>query len=351
MNFQPDFQKEHNETPELRAIPIPEAGEEVREKFEKKEWRDIPITESVTRDPKPLEVIPNRFNPGKAMAWPAYYKTVMEENENDGKARGFGELAQAIEGKIQTSPLVKVRAEIKTKLDEAQEILDQNPDTSNFQLVAVDGYRRIDVQRELFNTYYGYVSKEHRGLPEEELMVMARKMVSEAPKDPEILRKSPPPHSTGGAVDIILVYKDKINTASDYWLQEAMIPFGAKFDEMMDPTYRDKRSETIFYEKELTEKGTLSREEQEALEHRRILYNLLTGVGFSNYFTEFWHYDFGNQFNAAATGKSSAEFGFAGGIEDNRINEDLTAEESSFEAYKVSHGSEEAERVKHHFGL
>ncbi len=131
-----------------------------------------------------------------------------------------------------------------------------------------------------------------------------------------------------------------------------MIPFGAKFDEMMDPLYHDKRSETTFYEKELAEKGTLNKEEQEALENRRILYNALTGVGFSNYFTEFWHYDLGNQFNASVTGKSSAEFGFAGGIKDDgQITEDLSAEKTAFENYKASHGSEEAERVKHHFGL
>ncbi|GEM_PF-1815153 len=331
--------------------PIPEALKEVQEKFERKEWRNIPITESVIQTPKSLKVIPNRFNPGSAMAWPAYYKTVMEENENNGKPTGFGELAQAIDRKIQTSPLVKVRGEIKTKLDQAQNILDQNPDTSNFQLVVVDGYRRIDVQGELFNTYYNFVDKEHPETPKEELMIMTRKMVSEAPKDPEILRKSPPPHSTGGAVDVVLVHKNKIDTTSDYWLQEAMIPFGAKFDEMMDPLYQDKRSETTFYEKELAEKGILNKEEQEALENRRILYNLLTGVGFSNYFTEFWHYDFGNQFNAAATGKPSAEFGFAGGIDENRIIEDLTAEKTAFERYKASRDPEEAERVKHHFGL
>ncbi len=351
MKFKPDSPQEQEKMLDLRTTPIPEMGEETREKFEKKEWRDIPITEPTTHEPKLLEVIPNRFNSGKAMAWPAYYKTVAEENENDRKPKGFGELAQAIEGKIQTSPFVKVRTEIKEKLDRAQNILDQNIDTSNFQLVVVDGYRRIDVQRELFNTYYNYLDREQPGTSKEELITMARKMVSEAPKDSEILRKSPPPHSTGGAVDVVLVYKNKIDTSSDYWLQEAMVPFGAKFDEMMDPTYRDKRSETTFYEKELR-KGTLNEEEREALENRRILYNVLTEVGFSNYFTEFWHYDFGNQFNAAATGKPSAKFGFAGGIEDNgHIAEDLGAEKAAFENYKASHDPEEAERVKYHFGL
>jgi len=353
MKFRPSANFEHKETNDFKAVPIKETPKNIREKVERKEWREIPITELVTREPKSLEVIPNRFRPDSAMAWPAYYKTVKEENEEDGRQKGLGELAQTIEGEIQSSPFIKVRPEIKTRLDYAQQILNQNPETMNFQLVVVDGYRRIDVQKKLFDAYLNHVREVNKDkkLSQEQIMTMARKMVSEAPTDPEILQKSPPPHSTGGAVDVVLVHKDKIDTTSDYWLQKAMIPFGAQFDEMMNPVYHDKRSETVFYEKELTEKGSLEPEEQEALENRRILYHTLTGVGFSNYFTEFWHYDLGDQYNAVMSEKPSAEFGFAGGIEGDQINEDLDAEKSAFAAYKTSHDSEEAERVRHHFGL
>lgn len=349
MNFRPDLKNSNLETLDFRKMPIEDVSLEMREKFQNKKWKEIPITESITAEPKPLEVVPNIPIPNQAMAWPAYYKTV-KEGENDGKAKGFGELAQAVEGSIQSSPIVKVRAELKSRLDKAQQMLDGNPATNNLQLVLVDGYRRLDVQKRLFDAYHGYIISEDPGLSEEESRDIARKMVSEAPTDLDVLRKSPSPHSTGGSADIILVFKDKINIKSDYWLEEAMVPFGAKFDEMMDPVYRDERSETTFYEKKIKQ-GEFSREEQEALENRRILCHVLTKAGFTNYFPEFWHYDFGNQFNALTGGKAEAQFGFAGGIVAGQIEENLSDEKEALKAYSAMHGSAEAEKARIHFGL
>ncbi|MDP4000929.1 MAG: M15 family metallopeptidase [bacterium] len=346
MNFRPDSIHTPEES-NFGSVPIEGVSPELRQKFQNKDWERVPITEPATTTPKSLEVVPNTPVRGQAMAWPAYYKTVTEGLENDGRAKGVGELAQMIEGSIQSSPIVKVRAELKSKLDKAQKILDSNPTTQNLQLVVVDGYRRIDVQKRLFDAYLGYVNSQHPELSEAESRDMARKMVSEPPSDLNVLRESPPPHSTGGSIDVVLVFKDKINIRSDYWVEEAMVPFGAKFDEMMNPVFRDERSETIFYEK----KAELSSEEQEALEHRRILYHILTRVGLTNYFNEFWHYDFGNQFDALSAGKQEAQFGFAGGINEGRIIEDLSAEKEAFNAYSATVGTTEAEKVRHHFGL
>ena len=85
-----------------------------------------------------------------------------------------------------------------------------------------------------------------------------------------------------------------------------MINFGARFDEMMHPKYKDERSFTEFYE------GTAGNEE--AKKNRRLLFNLMTSVGFTNYPYEFWHYDFGNQFHALCSGSESAKYGFAGKV-------------------------------------
>ncbi|MEK7496449.1 MAG: M15 family metallopeptidase, partial [Patescibacteria group bacterium] len=316
----------------------------------RKEWKNIPILEIVTALPKKLEVIPNRPLPNKVMAWPAYYKTVKYGNENSEELKGFGELAQAVEGQIQSSPLVKVRPEVKSRLDTAQQILDSNPETNNLQLVIVDGYRQIDVQKKLFDAYLTFIREKnkHLNLNEEEILIMARKMVSEAPTDLEVLRESPPPHSTGGSTDVILVDKSKIDITSDHWLQGAMVEFGAKFDEMFGDYFH---SETFFYERMLVENKRLDKNEQAALENRRVLYYVMSEVGFSNYYTEFWHYDFGNQFNAQILGKQSAEFGFAGGLANGKIVEDLSAEQAVYQAYVKKHGPDVAEKVKHHFGL
>ena len=211
----------------------------------------------------------------------------------------------------------------------------------------VDGYRTTEIQKRLFDTYLSYIVSKYPDLNEDESRDIASKMVSEQPSDLEALVEFPPPHSTGGSIDVVLVFKDKINIKSDYWMEPAMVPFGAKFDEMMDIVHRDKRSETTFYEK----KAELNSEEQKALEYRRILYHALTEVGFTNYYNEFWHYDFRNQFYALATGGQTAEFGFAGGINNGKIVEDLSAEQEVFDDYLASHDSVEAQRVKHHFGL
>lgn len=354
--FKPDSIFNKQEAINLRDLPIPDISPEIQEGFKNKTWKNIPIIESKEARQDPLVVVPNVPEQGQAMARPAYYKTVKEGLENDGEPKGVGELAQKIEGGIQSSPIVKIRPELKSKLDEAQKMLDSDPSTSNLQLVLVDGYRKIGDQRTLFEAYLTYVRSEHPELPEEECRSLATKMVSEPPSDPkiliEILKNCPPPHSTGGSADVVLVFKDKIDVSSDYWVEKAMVPFGAQFDEMMHPDYKDERSETAFYEKKVKE-GNLNEENKEALEYRRILYHTLTKLGMTNYHTEFWHYDFGNQFNALASGKSNANFGFAGGVENGEIKEDLRAEWEAYNIYISSNhlNEEEAERVKPHFGL
>lgn len=333
---------------EITSSPINDTSPEIKEAFRVKTWKSIPIDESVTENPKFLKVVPNISIPGQVMAWPAYYKTVKEGSENSNIPSGIGELAQKIEGEIQKSPIVKIRPELKLMLDEAQKVLDNNPFTSNLKLVLIDGYRRIKDQGTLFEAYHSYVKSKNPDLSEIESRSLATKMVSEPPQDPntliEILKDCPPPHSTGGSADVVLVFKDKIDTNSDYWVESAMVPFGAQFDEMMHPVYGDERSETTFYEKKSKE-SVLSKEEKEALEYRRILYHTLTKLGFTNYYTEFWHYDFGNQFNALVSGKKSAKFGFAGGINGDTVIEDWSAEK---EAYKHAKSDD---KVPSHFSL
>ncbi len=49
--------------------------------------------------------------------------------------------------------------------------------------------------------------------------------------------------------------------------------------------------------------------DREAQENRRILYNAMSEVGFTNLPSEWWHYDFGNQLWAYRTGAQQAEYG------------------------------------------
>ena len=327
---------------ELTINPIPKISEELKKAFDNKKWKEIDIEEEVGPVPKKLEVIPNMPFSGKVMAWPAYYKFVklgMETEEM--KKSGFGELSEMLKGELQVSPLVKLRPEIKSILDKAQQLLDQDSSTNHLQLVVVDGYRTLAVQKRLFDAYLKYLRVKTPDMDEEWLLNEAQKMVSIVPNE-EVIKESPPPHSTGGSTDTILVYKNKIDITNDYWLQSAMINFGAQFDEMMHPTHGGERSETSYYE----DKNEV---DEEAKKNRRLLCNLLKKVGLLNYPHEFWHFDFGNQFHALVSGKEKATYGFAGGINNGLIIENFLAEEEAFRIYKETHS--DADKVKSHFGL
>lgn len=321
--------------------PIPALSEDIARNFEKKEWKKVPITEEITSEPKRLLVIPNLDLPGRAMAWPAYYK---ETIHSDNPHSGFGELAEMMTISLQRSPLVKIRPELAVRLHRAQQLLDSNSATEYLKLVVVDGYRRLEVQDAFFQAYTGYLEGQYPTFSREQIEDMAQKMVAIAPMDPKILAVSPPPHSTGGSVDVVLVEKSKIDVTKDGWLRDAMIDFGADFDEMMHPDFGDERSRTRFYE-EMPE-ATIART------HRRLLYNLMATLGFTNIPSEWWHFDYLNQQHAAVTGNASATFGFAAGIKDGTIVEENFSEEQALMHYlKLNKTVLDLPRIASHFGL
>jgi D-alanyl-D-alanine dipeptidase len=303
--------------------PIPSLDEKVVQMFAwiDKPWKQIPIKEQLSSRPKDLAVISNIPTSGKAMAWPAYYKNPRLAPD----ASWLGELAYMETWSLQLSPLVKARPEVAVRLDQAQRILDSNPETNHLQIVVVDGYRELWVQAALFATYRAYVQSQHPDSSTDEIDVLAQKMVSIPPKDLNILRKSPPPHSTWASMDLILADKRKIDINQDDWVKNAMIDFGSPFDEMMHPEFGDSRSETRFF----VWTGT------EAEKNRNILFNLMTKVWFTNYHTEWWHYDLWNQFWAASSWQDNAEYWFAGWADSEwRIIENRQHEEEAWRAYQ-----------------
>ena len=94
------------------------------------------------------------------------------------------------------------------------------------------------------------------------------------------------PHLTGGSVDITLFERD-----TGEWLD-----MGSDFDE---PT---ARSHTHFYE---------DQPDHVACHNRRLLYSVMTQVGFSNLPTEWWHFDYGNPLWAHYNQESQAIYGAA----------------------------------------
>lgn len=144
-------------------------------------------------------------------------------------------------------------------------------------LVVWDGYRPLKVQARLFDNYLYELAAVHPDMPADALEEAATRYVSRPTRSPAC----PPPHLTGGAVDLTLGDAAgrplDLGTAFDAFVPEAE----AHALEGVDGTPR-------------------------AL--RRLLHWTMHEQGFTNYAEEWWHYDYGNQFWGVVTG-STAVYG------------------------------------------
>lgn len=145
------------------------------------------------------------------------------------------------------------------------------------KLKIFDAWRPAAVQKALFDEYYARVCEQYRdtGKSEAELKEMALLFVSYPSEDPD----SPFVHSTGGAVDLTIV--DGSGKELD---------MGTDFDDFTDAAH------TVHFENSTA---------HEIRDNRRLLYNTMLSAGFTNYPSEWWHYDFGDRFWAATTKQDS----------------------------------------------
>lgn len=167
---------------------------------------------------------------------------------------------------------VWVRGTVSRMLLEAAKLL-----PAGYKLKIYDAWRPAAVQRSLFCNYYNLLKAAPRnaGLSEAELMDLARCFVSFPSEDPN----QPFVHSTGGAVDLTVVDADGRE-----------LDMGTDFDDFTGTAH------TAYFE---TFSNTVVRD------NRRLLYHVMTAVGFTSYPYEWWHYDFGDRFWAAIKQKNS----------------------------------------------
>lgn len=177
-------------------------------------------------------------------------------------------------------PEIFVRQRVALMLIEASHLLPQGS-----RLVIWDGWRPIAVQRALFDDYLSVLQRRHPGLGKDRLKAKVSAFVSFPSED----ETCPPPHNTGGAVDLSIVDGD-----GEY------LPMGTDFDSF------STRAQTRYLEGNTSQKGNKA---CQCMLHRRLLYSIMTKVGFTNYPEEWWHYDFGNQFWAAMSGARAAMYG------------------------------------------
>lgn len=176
--------------------------------------------------------------------------------------------AQGIDGALKDC---YARETVASKLLDAQKHL---PDGLRFKIY--DAYRPIEVQQRLWNYYRNCIKIKEPGLTEEELDRKTGFFVSKPSFDAD----NPSLHNTGGAVDLTIVTKD------GYALN-----MGTLFDDFTDRAWTNHFEDN--YEK--AEHNT------EVRDNRRLLYDVMTRVGFTNLPSEWWHYDYGTKFWAYFT--------------------------------------------------
>lgn len=181
-----------------------------------------------------------------------------------------GEPLQLIEGTMcrpiyselglrQATPKMWVRRSVNAKLIEAGGRL-----PPGFELVVLDAWRPRVLQRELLRYYEAKFGS-----------------VDEFVADPESL--APPPHSTGGVVDVTLSYGG------------VALALGTDFDEF------DEAARPEWYE-EREPDGVIA-------QLRRLLSFAMSTAGFVVYPLEWWHWSYGDNRWAAAKGLEAATYG------------------------------------------
>ena len=162
-----------------------------------------------------------------------------------------------------------VREEVYERLARAAKAL-----PGGMRLKFLDAWRPFALQKELYETYSARIIRDF-GLgdrSEEERSAVIRKFVS----DPVPDRDVPPVHTTGGAVDVTIIGEDG-----------AELDMGTGFDAFTEKTW------TAYFERA---GGNLENMTSRIRENRRLLYRVMTGAGFTNLPSEWWHFDDGDRF-------------------------------------------------------
>lgn len=197
-----------------------------------------------------------------------------------------------------------------------------------YGLLIWDAYRPLEVQDALFQDYRDQLV-DKKGMSIDQANEAATEFVSQPSDDP----KHPSTHYSGASVDLTIVRfdadvldeLDQLNQKlqSDDWevlyraemrrlqiLRENATPLnmGVAFDEVCQEEsfggIQTNKTHTRYYEI----KGQfvdLSEEETEIRDNRRMLFHGMSAQGFSNYWTEIWHFDRDNQFDAIRTGRQA----------------------------------------------
>jgi D-alanyl-D-alanine dipeptidase len=167
------------------------------------------------------------------------------------------------------------------------------------ELYVEDALRKVSLQKNLFESVFpALIRANHSGISDEEMTAKRKDLIAVPSADP----LKPSPHATGGAVDVILRYKQ----ADKGFVAGSEVPMGhtdGDTSAKINPDYFEKNSQTT--------------DDFIAQKNRRAFYAIMTGAAFgydsglANNPTEFWHWDYGDQIWAKLRQEPAALYSLA----------------------------------------
>jgi D-alanyl-D-alanine dipeptidase len=173
----------------------------------------------------------------------------------------------------------KIRLSIYDKLIKAQENL-----PNGYLFCLYEGYRSLTLQQMLFDGRYQLLYKQSPHRNHEQLFKETTKLV--APVINFDGSRNIPPHSTGAAIDIYLIDKNK-----------QVVDMGIRVEDWMQDV-----------------DGSLSKTDSahisvSAQQNRNSMSDSLKEAGFINYPGEYWHWSYGDRYWAYHIGQKTAYYG------------------------------------------
>lgn len=166
---------------------------------------------------------------------------------------------------------IYLRKTVVGKLKEVNEALSH----LGLELCLLDGYRPIDLQKDLWNHFLKRAKDSLADPTEEECIEYAGHYCSNPDSFKEDDCKTWPTHTTGGAIDLLL----RSRFSKEYLF------FGSVFDD----------SNKISFTNHFESFDPQTSSDFEARKNRRILYWAMESSGFANFPCEWWHFDLGTQ--------------------------------------------------------
>ena len=180
----------------------------------------------------------------------------------------------------------KLREEVVNRLVKVNDYLISK---SSFNLLIYDSWRPLEVQEFMFKKAFLLECEKldiDASLKNMKSYPYILKKVEKFWAYPSFDSRCPPPHSTGGALDVCLSDKEG-----------NLVEMGSKVDQM------DETSNPDFYSNKKNEKAIIwdSR--------RNLLRDIMTKFGFAQHPNEWWHFSYGDQLWAWKNKKENAIYG------------------------------------------